>query len=77
MKREEAVSLLKEIINQCESFHSAQAISVSKDEKTQGWVLSAQWVRPELEKHCLDKIVAKHKIEVLEQNGQTIFRALT
>jgi len=73
MKREEAVSILKEIMLSCNSFYSAQAVSISKDTETQGWILSAKWVRPDSEITCLDSITLAHNAEIKEIVGHTIF----
>jgi hypothetical protein len=76
LNRDDALNLLKEIMSDCESFRFAQAVSISLDKKSQRWVLSAKWVRPESEKTCLDNIIVNRGVEVLEKDGYTVFRKL-
>ena len=74
LNREEAVSLLKEIMVTCISFRTAQVVSISKDKGKDGWVLSANWVPETAENECLSKITAERNLEVNTQNGCTVFR---
>lgn len=74
LERADAVSLLKEILSNCESFRFAQVVSISKNKEAQGWNLSAKWSRPESEKDSLNNIMLKHGVEASEVNGYTVFR---
>ena len=77
MKREEAVSLLKEIIRSCDSFRMAESVSITKNKETQGWMLKAKWLRHESEKDCLNNLMLKYGVEVAETDGYTIIRKPT
>jgi hypothetical protein len=73
LNREAIVSLLKEIMCSCNSFHSVQAVSISKNEGTQDWTLKAKWELPKSEKECLNKLMLKYGVKVLENDGFTVF----
>lgn len=74
MKRDEAVSLIKEIMDCCPTFYEAQAVSIM--EERGGWALSVFWVPHSSDGECLGKIVAKHGLEVAASNGRTVFRSI-
>jgi hypothetical protein len=59
----------------CESFHYAQAVSIERDKKSGSWALSVHWIPDPSETDCLEKIVAKHGLEVVKLNGRTVFRS--
>ena len=73
MKREEAISLLKEIMGNCASFHLAQTVTVSKNQEGEGWIVRAKWVCPESEKVGLNNIKQNHIVEITETADYTIF----
>ena len=75
MKREEAVSLLKEIMTDCESFHTAKAVSIQYDRTNDSWALSVTWLPYPSETDCLNKIIAKHNLEMTTKNERTIFHS--
>ena len=70
--RTDAVSLLREIMRDCESFKEAQAVSISKSGSS--WILKAKWIRPQSEQDCLNNIIFKHGVEVSELDDYTVFR---
>ena len=74
VNREDAVSLLREIMGACPSFGAAPAVSIM--EERGGWALSVFWVPHALEGDCLEKIVAKRGLDVAASNGRTVFRSL-
>ena len=76
MERQEAVLLLKEIMSGCESFHTAQAVSVSYNKITDSWELGVSWLPDHSEMECLRKIIAEHKLEMVEISGKTVFRSV-
>ena len=73
MNREDAVSLLKEVMGACPSFCDAPAVSIM--EERGGWVLSVFWVPSASDGDCLGKIVARHGLEVAASKGRTVFRS--
>jgi hypothetical protein len=76
MNRQEAVSILKEMIAVCNSFRDAQAVSIAKGKLTDSWELRIHCVPHQAEIACLQKIVAKHRLEMITSNGKTIFRSI-
>ena len=73
MKREDAVSLLKEIMGSCPSFLEAQAVSLF--EERSGWGLSVFWVPHATDGNCLEKIIANRHLEVATLDGRMTFRS--
>ncbi len=73
MKREEAINLLKEILGACESFKSAQAVLVAKDEKKESYNIRAKWDPETQEKRCLEEIALRYGIEISVEDGYTVF----
>jgi hypothetical protein len=73
MNREDAVSLLKEIMSSCPTFSEAQAVSIMAERG--GWSLNVFWVPHISDGDCLGKIVSKHGLEVIASNGRTVFRS--
>jgi len=76
VNREEAVSLLKEMMTICGSFHDAQVVSIRRDNANESWELHVHCVPHRSEIPCIEKIVAKHCLEMVTSNGKTIFRSL-
>jgi hypothetical protein len=75
MNRQETVSLLKEIIAVCGSFYDARAVSILNDENGDNWELHVYWVPNPSEIECLEKIIAKHILEMVTINGRSVFRS--
>ena len=73
MNRQEAILLLKEIWADCESFHCAQTVSIEHVEGSDSWELRVFWVPHPSEIECLEKIVAKHSIEMVTSKGRSVF----
>ena len=75
MDRIATVSLLKEIMTDCESFRSAQAVSIAYNRADASWELSISCAPHPSETECLEKIVAKYDLEMVTSNERTIFRS--
>jgi hypothetical protein len=75
MKREEALSLLKELMVVCETLRYAPIVSLRMTEPNeQRWELLVKWVSIE-EKGCFDETVRNKGLEVFESiDGYTVFR---
>ena len=73
MKREEALSLLKELMVSCESLQYAPIVSLMLDKDGGGWSLNVKW-RSEEEKACFDHLLKKRDLKVTNTaDGFTIF----
>ena len=70
LDRAGAISLLKEIMRDCESFVCAQALSITETDS--GWILKVKWICPPSERDCLNSIMLKHHVEVSELDGYLI-----
>jgi hypothetical protein len=75
MNRQEAVSILKEMIAICSSFRDAQAVAIAKNKANDNWELQVHCVPHPSEIACLEKIVAEHLLEMVTSNGKTVFRS--
>jgi hypothetical protein len=75
LKREDAISLLREIMSACVSFNTAQAVSVAMDKESKRYVLSVNWTPHPSEIGCLDKILLDRNLETITAQGRTIFRS--
>jgi hypothetical protein len=73
--RQEAVSLLKELMTHCDSFHTAQAVSIHHNRLKDSWELHVSWIPHPLESECLKKITAKHGLEMETSNEKTVFHS--
>jgi hypothetical protein len=73
MKREDAVSLLREILVACPSFVTASSVSIIKEKE--GWGLSLAWTPDVFDGNCLEKIVAEHSLDVVTSNGRIVLRS--
>jgi|WetSurMetagenome_2_1015567.scaffolds.fasta_scaffold439998_2 hypothetical protein len=73
MKREDAVSVLRELMGACPSFVTASSVSIMRERGE--WVLSVFWVPAALEGDCVKKIVSNHGLEVSMSNGRMVFRS--
>jgi hypothetical protein len=75
MNRQETISLLKEIIVVCGSLYDARAVSIQNDENGDNWELRVYWVPNPSEIDCLEKILAKHILEMVTIIGCSVFRS--
>ena len=74
MNRDEAVSLLREIMSACPSFVSASSVSLFQEEDV--WVLRVMWSPDAFDGGCLENIVAVHELEVVtSSDGWTTFKS--
>ena len=76
MNRQEAVSILKEMMVICGSFRDAQAVSIMRDKTNDSWELHVHCIPQPSETACIKKIVAQHSLEMVTINGKTVFRSL-
>ncbi len=73
MKREEALSLLKDLMLSCESMQLAPVVSLTPNSTPGHWKLSLKWV-DNAEKGCFEKIIQERGLKVIEtDDGYTIF----
>ena len=76
MDRQEAISLLKEVIAICRSFYDAQAVSIAHKKTRSSWELHV-YCRPHpSEMDCLKQIVTKHGLEMIISSDMTVFRSI-
>jgi hypothetical protein len=73
MKREEAVTLLKELLLICPTFVTAAAVSLF--EEKDAWGLSVMWTPDVRDGNCLEKIVAKYNLDIVTSGERTTFRS--
>ena len=59
----------------CESFHTAQTVSIQHNKLKDSWELYVSWMPHPLENECLKKIIAKHGLEMITANEKTVFRS--
>ncbi len=71
MKRAEATALVREIMERCKSFHSAESVSV--DQTGDDCILSIKWVPDYAELSCLEEIAEKHGTAMKLKEKKTIF----
>ncbi len=73
MKREEALTLLKELMIACESTQLAPVVSLTPNSKPGHWKLSIKWVDDE-EKDCFKKIIQERGLRAIRtDDGYTTF----
>jgi hypothetical protein len=73
MKREEVLSLLKELMVACESMQNSTVVSLVVSPSPDRWKLSLKWVNYS-EKTCFDRIIKERGLVVTETaDGYTIF----
>ncbi len=72
MKREEALSLLKELMIACETMHLAPVVSLVPSSTHGHWKLSVKWIN-ENEKDCFEKIIKEKGLKATEIDGYTVF----
>jgi hypothetical protein len=75
MNRQEAVLLLKEMMAICGSFYDAQAVSIENEKESGSWELRVYGVPNPSETECLEKIIAKHGLEMITIDGRSVFRS--
>jgi hypothetical protein len=71
LKREEAISLLKELKANYESVESTVCVLLKNEEKTGLWELQIEWVPNRDEKKALLNLASKHSLELTFKNDQT------
>lgn len=76
MNREDAIAVLRKIMASCDSFSTAQAVTITQDKETQSWVLKVNWTPLTEENGCLDKILDAYNLEAITTNGRTVIRSL-
>ena len=67
--------LLKEIMAFCESFRYAQAVSLESGKVNSNLELRVFWAPDKSETKWLQKIVAKHGVEMATVNERLVFRS--
>jgi len=60
---------LKEVMAACPSFCTAQAVSIMKDDKRDGWILNVHWGPDASEGDCIERITAEHDLEMVRRTG--------
>jgi hypothetical protein len=76
MERNEALSLLKDLMVKCESMRFATVVSLTPTHGQGSWTLNVKWEN-DGPKGCLDKIVHERGLRVTEtEDGHTIFFTL-
>jgi hypothetical protein len=73
MRREETLSLLKELLIACRTMHYAPIVSLKKGLQPDSWELRVKWVSSDDEKDCFRSIILKNGLEATEADGYTIF----
>ena len=71
MKREDTISLLREILAACPSLVSASALNIVKE--GEGWNLTVSWTPDAFDGNSLEKIVADRDLEVITSGERTVF----
>jgi hypothetical protein len=75
MKREEVLSLLKELLIACETMRLAPIVSLTPNANMDRWKLSMKWVTSGVDKGCFDKILGQYGLVASEtEDGYTIFQ---
>jgi hypothetical protein len=73
MKREEVLSLLKDLMVACETMRLALVVSLVPQSKHGHWKLSVKWIN-ENEKDSFEKIIKERGLKATETNdGYIIF----
>ncbi len=76
MKRTEAISLLKNLVKECESMRLAPIVSLVSSANPEDWKLIVKWSISE-EKGCFEKIITGLGLQAIEtKDGYTIFQNL-
>lgn len=73
MKRDEVLSLLKDLMVACETMRLAPVVCLMQDATQDKWKLRVKWIN-ENEKGCFDKIIQNRGLTVKEtDDGYTVF----
>jgi len=73
MERNEALSLLKDLMAECESMRFATIVSLMPTPNNGSWTLNVKWDNND-PKGCLEKIVHDRGVSATEfEDGHTIF----
>lgn len=75
MSREEAVSLLTELVSVCRTFLQAPVVYLTKDVSGK-WGLNVKWATKGQEKECLERLARQHGYSVAETGDFTIIQKL-
>jgi len=73
LRREEALTLLKELKATFESVQCTTWVLLRNEKKAGFWQLSIQWTPDEDEKLKLQPLIVKHNLEVFFENGYATF----
>jgi hypothetical protein len=74
VKRDEVLSLLKDLMVACESMHLSPVVSLTPCPRVGRWKLSIKW-NDGNEKGCFDKIINERGLLATQtDDGYTIFR---
>ena len=74
MKRDEALSLLKDLMVACDSMRFSPVVSLTPSLKFGSWKLSIKW-SDDNEKGCFDKIISDRGLIAMEtEDGYTVFQ---
>ncbi len=75
MKREEVLSLLKELMIACETMRLAPIVSLIPNTDMNRWKLSMKWVTNDVDKGCFNKILDQYGLVADEtEDGYTVFQ---
>ena len=74
MKRDEVLSLLKDLMVVCESMHFSPVVSLMPGSKPGRWKLGVKW-DDTYEKGCFDRIVNERGLlATVTEDGYTVFQ---
>ena len=74
MRRDEALSLLKDLKATFGSIESTNYVLLKNEERAGFWELKIQWTPQPEEKTKLHMLLGKHSLEVFFSDGYTSFR---
>jgi len=74
MNRDEALSLLDELLVTFETVKGTPIVSTAQVEKSQDWELQVKWPVGKSEKALLTDFALKHGLRMSEANDCTFFR---
>jgi hypothetical protein len=75
LNREDAISLLRELMFSCESFRNVTIVSIDRDKEREGCSLSVTWVPEYSEKGCLNAIAVKRGLEITTTDRRMVFHS--
>jgi hypothetical protein len=76
LNRQDAIAVLRKIMDSCASFYTAQAVNIAKDKEKQDWVLNVNWTPSPNENGCLDNILDEYNLELVTTNGRIFLRSI-